>query len=94
MKVKLAMALFSRAVSDGLKYLVSKEGFSEELLTTATFIEVMARWFDLVNSRHHGIALSKKNIDQYNKAIDHLKEVQDLFLNMYVLSIWFHYYQQ
>ena len=92
MNVRLAMNIFSRSVSDGLKYLVNHEGYSEDFLTTATFIDVMARWFDLVNSRHHGIALSKKNIDQYNKAIDHLKEVQDLFQNMYVLAIWFHYY--
>ena len=66
------------------KFVGTKYGFSEELLTTATFIEVMARWFDLVNSRHHGIALSKRNSHEYNKAISHLEEVEQLFQHMYV----------
>ena len=82
MNVRLAMGLFSRAVSDGLKYLVLEENYPKEFLTTAKFIEVMARWFDLVNSRHHGIALSKHNSREYERAIGHLQAVQDLFLNM------------
>ena len=87
MNVRLAMNIFSRSVSDGLKYLVNHEGYSEDFLTTATFIDVMARWFDLVNSRHHGIALSKRNSDEYDKAISHLEEVQQLFQNMYVFLL-------
>ena len=55
MNVGLAKAIFSRSVSDGLIYLVENEGYDNEMLTTAKFIEYISRWFDLVNSRFHGI---------------------------------------
>ena len=55
MNVGLAKAIFSRSVSDGLKYLVQVEGFDDEMLTTAKFIQYISRWFDLVNSRFHDI---------------------------------------
>ena len=84
MNVGLATGLFSRAVSDGLKYLVEVEKYPQEMLTTAKFVEVVARWFELVNSRHHNIALSKQNIQEYNKAVELLEDVKKLFLEMYV----------
>ena len=84
MNVNLARSLFSRTVSDGLRFLVQNEGYSEEILTTAKFIEVISRWFELVNSRHPNVAISKKNIEEYTKAIEHLEDIKTLFHNMYV----------
>lgn len=85
MNVGIATGLFSQSVSDGLKYLVEEEGYSKEMLTTAKFIEVVARWFELVNSRRHVVALSKSNMVEYNKAIENLEDVKKLFLEMYVI---------
>ena len=84
MNVNLARSLFSRSVSDGLKYLVNEENYSKDMLTTARFIEIIARWFDLVNSRQHNLAISKKNIQEYMKAIEQLEDIKTLFHNMYV----------
>ena len=60
MNVGLAKAIFSRSVSDGLRYLVQYEGYDDDMLTTAKFIEYISRWFDLVNSRFHAIGKFEK----------------------------------
>ena len=66
MNVGSAMHLFSKSVSAGLKYLVEKEGYSQDLLTTAWFIETVDHWLDLMSSRHPVLALSKKNLTSYS----------------------------
>ena len=73
MNVNLARSLFSRSVADGLRFLVNQQGYSKDMLTTAKFIEVISRWFELVNSRFHKVALSKKNEEEYTKALEHLE---------------------
>ena len=88
MNVGLCMRLLSRAVADGLKYLVEHENYSKDLLTTAKFIEVVSRWFELINSRRHVNALSKANMTAYDKAIQHLHDTIDLFQEITIGECW------
>jgi hypothetical protein len=79
MNVGMALKLFSPAVAHGLEYLVKECGFSEALLSTAKFIEVVAKWFYYVSSRHPSAALSRYNEDKYREALAFLADVVDLF---------------
>lgn len=79
MKVSGALTFFSHSVSSALKYLVECEGYDKDLLTTAWFIEMINRWFDIMSSRHPVMALSKINEFSYEKAISHLEEVVCIF---------------
>ena len=89
MNVGLAMSLFSREVANGLRYLVQEEeNYPKEMLTTAFFAEFVARWMELVNSRFHSIALSKHNTEVYDKAIQHLEEMIELFHKINIGGKW------
>ena len=85
MKVSSALNVFSRSVSVGLRYLVEYENYDKGLLTTAWFIDFSDRWFDLAASRNAVTALSRKNVNAYNKAIKHLEEAMALFTD---LKMW------
>lgn len=82
MSVASAMALWSAEVSQGIKYLVAKHGYSRSMLTTSWFIETVHHWFELANSRNPSSALSLKHINKYNEAIVFLRKVIDLFKNL------------
>jgi hypothetical protein len=84
MSVASAVTIFSADVSRGLVYLVQHHGYSEDLLTTAWFLETVRHWFDLVNCRKLSNALSRKNIDKYNEAISFLEKVVELFKSITV----------
>ena len=73
MCVRDALKVISLPVSSGLRYLVKKHGHSNDLLTTAWFIELTRKWFDILTSRHLIEALSMKNMFAYVEAINHLK---------------------
>lgn len=79
MSVAGARALFSKPVVDGLIYLVKEEGYSSDLLTTAAFVDVVSKWFDLVSSREIRRALSRKREDKFKEAIAFLEEIIKLF---------------
>ena len=51
MKVKNATAIFSHTNASALQYLVQVGGFNSEILTTAWFLGVINKWFDLISSR-------------------------------------------
>ena len=82
MKVPGAMHLFSNSVSFGLRYLVREENLSAEYLTTAWFLPICKKWFDLMSSRHPVMALSKGNLEKYDGAVTLLKFVIQLFTEM------------
>ena len=88
MNVGLSMRLLSQQVADGLKYLVQHEGFSQDLLTTAKFIETVSYWFKLINSRRSANALSKGNMNAYEKSIQHLHDTIDLFKEITIGGCW------
>lgn len=79
MKVSGALTFFSHSVSAGLRYLVECEGYGKELLTTAWFLDLINKWFDLMSSRHQKMALSKYNQVSYEQAIAHLETVTWVF---------------
>ncbi|KYN22677.1 THAP domain-containing protein 9 [Trachymyrmex cornetzi] len=66
MKVNKAANMFSRDVSGALNFL-SEERNNDEYRTTATFVEIMAKWFNIITSRHAILALGKnpKNEEMY-----------------------------
>jgi len=59
MRVNKATNMFRRDVSGALNFL-SKERNKKEYSTTATFIEIISKWFSLITSRHAILALGKK----------------------------------
>ena len=79
MKVSGALNFFSNSVKAGLHYLVECEGYSKDLLTTAWFIGMINKWFDLMSSRHPIMALSNVNESCYKQAILHLEQVIRVF---------------
>lgn len=79
MNVGSAMHVFSNSTSAGLRYLVARENRSKDYLTTAWFIETINHWFDLMNSRHPVLALSKAKEEKYVAATSFLKMVITLF---------------
>ena len=79
MDVGGAMAVLSRNVAAGMRFLVVKQNCPEEWLTTAEFIDFVARWFELMTSRHFETALSHANVEKYNDAISFLKSAVRLF---------------
>lgn len=45
---------------------------------TAWFVPMTNRWFDLMNSRHPGMALSKSQVEKYDEAVVFLNSVIDV----------------
>ena len=84
MCVRDALKVISLPVSSGLRYLVNSHGYSKDLLTTAWFIELTRKWFDLLTSRHPVDALSMNNLFAYVEAINHLQETTNVFRSLSV----------
>ena len=79
MKVSNALHFFSHSVSSAIRYMVQTNGRNSDYLTTAYFIEQCNRWFDLMSSRHSVLALSRKDPERYQAAIDFLQSFVSLF---------------
>jgi hypothetical protein len=84
MNVGGALAIFSKEISSALQHLVEFYNYSTDLLTTAKFIEVFRHWFDLVNSRHPGMALSLNKRESHAEAVIFIQMVVDLFQQLKV----------
>lgn len=78
MDVGSALHVFHNDVANGLRFLVTKKNYPKEFLTTAWFIETVRHWFDLMTSRCKIFALSRSNMDAYEKAVLFLKKFMDL----------------
>lgn len=83
MKVGCALHVFSRSVASGIRFLVENGdisgAFVKQCMDTAWFIDLINHWFDLMSSRHLGLALSKANIQKYDQEIQFLQNVVDIF---------------
>ena len=79
MKVSNATNVISHEVSSGIKYLVNTEERPDTNLTTAWFLKMLRKWFDLMTSRHPVMAISKLNIDKYEETIAFLRMVIRVF---------------
>jgi hypothetical protein len=82
MKVSYALNVFSHSAASALRLMVETENWEQEVLTTAWFLEIMNKWFDLMSSRHPVIAISKFDVDKYNNAIEFLRSMIDIFENL------------
>lgn len=79
MKVGLARRLFDISVEAGIRYMVEQKGWAKENLSTAWFLGVVRKWFDLVTSRNATMALSHFNEEAYQSAIIFLNDVVEIF---------------
>lgn len=83
MKVSTARAIFNVRTEAGLKLLMKNTNDSS-IKTTAFFINLVAQWFNLITNRKRSLALSKHNMENYNKAIHHLEKTQNIFQVMII----------
>ena len=68
--------------------MIEYENYDKGLLTTAWFIDFSDRWFDLAASRSAVTALSRKNVNAYNKTIKHLEEAVAVFTDLKCGKQW------
>ena len=81
MNVRQAMIFFSKPVEAGIRIMVADEGWDKTYLTSCWFFSIIRQWFSLMNSRQFTVAISKANVDEYNKTIELLKLVIEIFQN-------------
>ncbi|KAK3925567.1 Glycine--tRNA ligase alpha subunit [Frankliniella fusca] len=81
MQVGRAKAIFNNRTAAGLRIMADKYN-KPELKTTAWFISLVVRWFELVSSRSHACALSLANREAYSKATEHIRLTSTLFQTM------------
>lgn len=81
MKVSTPRSIICQRTVAGLKT-YAKTSENQKILTTAFFISLIDYWFALITNRSLKLALSKKNKDAYNKAIEHLKFTVFVFQHM------------
>lgn len=88
MNVALSVALINNDVAAGILYFINEKKIEEKHRVTAWFFKTMHRWFKLLTSRYHTLALSLKNQENYEEAIEFLKSVQDIMVNVSVDKSW------
>jgi hypothetical protein len=88
MKVKSVRKLVNPRTAAALQYLVVKGIVPEAFETTAWFLKLMNRWFQLMSSRNLQCALGFRNKQAYNEAIEHLKLVIFVFKYMVIPGGW------
>ncbi|XP_067122001.1 uncharacterized protein [Centruroides vittatus] len=87
-KVNIALKLFNCKTSTALRYVIDEVGWSRNVETTAWFIEVIAKWFNLMSSRHPVTALSLRDKNKYDEAIVFLKSCIEVFNGLTIGSGW------
>lgn len=78
MKVNKAKNMFSHDVSSSFELLADNNN-KPEFISTAWFVKIVCKWFSLMMSRYHKIALGKKDTNLYSENIDFLHEVINIF---------------
>lgn len=78
MRVPTSLNIMNKDVASALNFL-SDNGESDEMKTTAHFINIIDRWFSLVTSRHYVTSINKKNIEKYEENISFLESCIYLF---------------
>ena len=81
MKVGTAKGVICRDVSCGLK-LASDDMEDDTILTTAWFIEIASKWFNIMTSRNHVLALSLCKPEKHDETITFLRDVIHIFKNL------------
>ena len=80
-----AMAVLSLDVAAAIRKLVENEGMPTEALTTALFIEFVARWFRIVKCRKKEGAFSYANREKYDEQCDFLMEFLKFFVPLWLI---------
>jgi len=83
MKVGTTRAVICHRTAVGVKKQADVQQ-KPDLLTTAWFVTLLDAFFKIVTSRHEGTALSKRNPSAYEKALDIIRKVSDVFQHMRV----------
>lgn len=92
MKVCSAKHFLSREVAATLKLFAITEG-KADMNTSATFFEVVSKWFTIITSRHRSVALGKTegnefSQNKFDETVEFLEDVIELFINMKVKGQW------
>lgn len=82
-KVSKSTNVISHDVSSALRFL-AEELHKPEYLTTAWYIEIIDKWFNLMTSRNPVMALSKLKPLVYKEAISFLNEFIDIMRKLKV----------
>jgi len=84
MKVVSATNVINEGTAAGLYQLVIEEELPPEAQTTAWFVKLLVRWFQLMTNRSLQLALSQKHPDKYEEAIGTLQLCCDVCRRMVV----------
>ena len=84
MDVDRAMAVLSLDVAAAIRTLVEHGDMPTEALTTALFIELVARWFRIVKCRQKEGAFSYSDREKYNEQCDFLMEFLKFFCTLMI----------
>ncbi|KAE8741924.1 hypothetical protein FOCC_FOCC012576 [Frankliniella occidentalis] len=88
MNVRAATKIFNSRLAAVLKYLSVRGIVPKEFETTAWFLKLMNRWFQLMCSRNLQFALGHRNEAAYEEAIEHLGLVICVFRHSQIPSGW------
>ena len=88
MKVRSSLKVVHPRTAAALTYLVVKGIVPEEFETTAWFLKLMNRWFQLMTSRNLQCAFGHKNMKVYDEALEHLKLVIFVFKFIKIPGGW------
>lgn len=83
MKVSTASSVLNRRTETALKVYANYTN-DDSFKTTAFFINLVDRWFNIMTNRSRVLALSKANIKVYNETIAHLRKTQQVFRSMLI----------
>lgn len=89
MRVSTATNLINNSVSSAL-HLLSETPGKESLKTTAWFVGILKRWFDLMTARHFVLGIGTTRMAQYEEAKQFLTECMYIFRNIYAgkKNVW------
>lgn len=81
MKVSTASSVINKKTETALKVYANHTS-NDSYKTTAFFISLIYRWFQIMTNRSRVLALSKYNLEMYNLTIAHLKKTIQVFRSM------------
>lgn len=88
MNVKSTLTVLGHPTSCAIEYLVVRGLVPQEFETTAWFIKLMIRWFQLMTSRTLVVAFGFKDMKKYEEAVQHLKLVIRVFTYSSIPGGW------
>ena len=86
MDVGCAHAVFQRDTAAVIEFMVAHHNYPEEYLTTAYFIELVARWWSIMKARCRSLAFSHKNVEIFNDTIEFLQLFMAVFASLIIFE--------